>query len=117
MYSDKAAGTAAPSAPYRETMSATWLPTMPPNQRHWSRAWANAAALSSVTYAGAATQIETDAGSRPASAAALRTAAIDQAVMSGSANWRMKPSPTSPVRASARGPYAATQMGSRDFVP
>ena len=22
------------------TRSATWLPTIPPNQRHWSRAWA-----------------------------------------------------------------------------
>ena len=39
------------------TRSATWLPTMPPNQRHWSRACSQESALPSVTYAGAATQI------------------------------------------------------------
>ena len=36
-----------------------------------------------------------------------------QAVMSGSASWRMKPSPTSPASASAFGPYAATQTSRR----
>ncbi len=70
-----------------------------------------------MTYAGAATQIVIVAGSRPASAAACRTAAIDQAVMSGSASCRMNPSPSSPARARAFGPYAATQMGSRDSLP
>ena len=56
-------------------MSATWLPTMPPNQRVWSR-WC---ARSSPTYAGAATQKLIASGSRPASEAARRTAAIIQA--------------------------------------
>ena len=55
-----------------------------------------------------------DSGSRPASAAALRTAAIDHSAMAGSPSCRMKPSPTSPVSASAFGPYAATQIGSRE---
>ena len=58
------------AVPYRATMSATWLPTIPPNQRHWSRSCARS---SSATYAGAATQMGTDAGSRPAAAAACRT--------------------------------------------
>ncbi|MNW56052.1 hypothetical protein D3C74_337500 [compost metagenome] len=70
-------------------------------------------AESPVTYAGAATQIVTSAGSRPACSAAWRTASIDQATMSGSASWRMKPSPTSPASARARGPYAATHTGVR----
>ena len=94
--------------PYRATMSATWLPTMPPNQRHWSRMWS----MSSPTYAGAATQKVMASGSRPASEAAMRTASIVHAAMSGSASWRMNPSPTSPVSASAFGPYAATQTSS-----
>ena len=89
-------------------MSATWLPTIPPNQRHWSRMWAR----SSPTYAGAATQTLTAAGSRPAAAAASRTAEIVQRAMSGSASWRMNPSPTSPASASALGPYAATHTSS-----
>ena len=29
----------AESTPYRRTISATWLPTIPPNQRHCSRMW------------------------------------------------------------------------------
>ena len=40
----------------------------------------------------------------PASAAASRTALMVHAAMSGSASCRMKPSPTSPVSASALGP-------------
>ncbi len=91
-------------------MSATWLPTIPPNQRHWSRWWAR----SSPTYAGAATQIFTDAGSRPAAAAASRTDLIVHAAMSGSASCRMNPSPTSPVSCSAFGPYAAIHTSSSD---
>jgi hypothetical protein len=90
-------------------MSATWLPTMPPNQRVCSRWWA----MSSPTYAGAATQNLIASGSRPALRAAVRTAPIIHAAMSGSASWRMYPSPTSPVNASALGPYAATQTSSR----
>ena len=39
--------------------------------------------------------------------------AMLHAAMSGSASWRMKPSPISPVSASAFGPYAATQMSRR----
>ena len=50
-----------------------------------------------MTYAGAATHIVIASGSRPAAAAASRTVAMLQAVMSGSASWRMKPSPTSPA--------------------
>ena len=42
-------------------MSATWLPTMPPNQRHWSRMCSQ----SSPMYIGAATQNLIDIGSRP----------------------------------------------------
>ena len=93
-------------------MSATWLPTIPPNQRHCSRWWAR----SSPTYAGAATQIRTDAGSRPAAAAASRTDLIVHAAMSGSASCRMKPSPISPVSCSAFGPYAAIHTSSSDRV-
>src|SRR3954465_3269309 len=62
MYSVSACGTTPPVSPYRPTMSATWLPTIPPNQRHWSRMCSR----SSPTYAGAATQIAIDAGPRPA---------------------------------------------------
>jgi hypothetical protein len=66
-------------------MSATWLPTIPPNHRVCSRWWST----SSPTYAGAATQNVMDAGSRPARDAAARTAPIIQAAMSGSASCRM----------------------------
>ena len=82
-------------------MSATWLPTIPPNHRHWSRAWAT----SSVTYAGAATQIVTIRGIAPGILRRpSRTAPIVHAVMSGSASCRMNPSATSPISCSAFGP-------------
>jgi hypothetical protein len=45
-----------------------------------------------------------EAGSRPAAAAAERTAPIVHRAMCGSAVWRMKPSACSPVSLSARGP-------------
>ena len=45
-------------------------------------------------------------GSRPACSAASRTALIVHAVMSGSASWRMKPSPTSPVESQGPWPVA-----------
>jgi hypothetical protein len=51
MYSVKAGGTIDEFEPYRSTMSATWLQTIPPNQRTWSR-WQ---ARSLPTHAGAAT--------------------------------------------------------------
>ena len=94
-------------------MSATWLPTIPPNQRHCSRMWAR----SSPTYAGAATQNVSDVRVTAGLLRGLRTASIVHAAMSGSASCRMKPSPTSPVSASAFGPYAATHTSSRDSVP
>ena len=104
-----ACGTA-PDSPYLATMSATWLPTIPPNHRHCSRWWAR----SSPTYIGAATQKVIVIGSRPALLAAVRTLSIIQAAMSTSASWRMKPSPTSPAALRANGPYAATQTSSDD---
>ena len=55
------------------------------------------ASLPSVTYAGAATQIVMSSGSRPAAAAASRTAPIVHSAIERSASCRMKPSPTSPV--------------------
>ena len=97
-------------------MSATWLPTIPPNQRHCSRPWAKPASVPSVTYAGAATQIVMPSGSRPAAAAAARTAPMVHSAMLRSASCRMYPSPTSPVSASAFGPYAATHI-SRRLLP
>ncbi len=91
-------------------MSATWLPTMPPNQRVWSRMCAQ----SSPMYMGAATQNFTDIGSRPAASAASRTAEIIHFAMSTSASCRMNPSPTSPASFSASGPYAATHTSSSE---
>ena len=52
-----------------------------------------------------------EAGSRPAAAAAARTAPNVQRAMSGSAVCRMNPSACSPTSRSAFGPYAAIQIG------
>ena len=70
---------------------------------------------SSPTYAGAATQIFTLFGSLPAASAAARTALMVHSAMLKSASCKMKPSATSPVSASAFGPYAATHTSSSLF--
>ena len=91
--------------PYFATMSATWLPTMPPNQRFWSRMCRHSASESEAEmYMGAATQNLTAMGSRPAASAAARTVVIIHSATSRSAICRMNPSPTSPASLSARGP-------------
>ncbi len=54
-----------------------------------------------------------DDGSRPAAAAAARTAPIVQRAMSGSAVCRMNPSACSPASFSAFGPYAAIHISRR----
>jgi hypothetical protein len=66
-----------------------------------------------VTYAGAATQMLSSSGLRPADDAASRTALMVHSAIDRSASCRMKPSPTSPVSANAFGPYAATQTSNR----
>ena len=76
-------------------------------------------------YAGAATQMATSSGSRPASAAAFLTAAMLHSAIDRSASCRMNPSATSPVSWRTRGPYAATQTsrverwlhGNRRWLP
>jgi hypothetical protein len=60
--------------------------------------------MSSLTYAGAATQMASSSGSRPASVAAARTRSTVQRRITGSASWRMKPSALRPTAASAFGP-------------
>src|SRR5260370_4649272 len=85
--------------------SITWLETRAGNQRTCSRA----VFRSSEGQTGAAAMTSILLKSRPASLAPSRTKPRHQSIKSGSANWRITPSPMRPAVRRALGPYPATQ--------